>query len=865
MVSAHERVSAECRNLLNGSGRISYFGRRGITEETLEAAQIGFRTKMRFSDGHEGPTFTFPCFDRGGRLLGVHYKSEVPDGKGKRRQRWDDYSDDLLPPKGHGKNPEAPAKVIPFGLDSLDGLEPGDLVIVGCGEEDALSLRQSGYVALSQPGAGLLESVYARELEGFEVVVFYDAGEEEDARKDAGKLETAGAAGVRVVRWPSEAANGADINGRLMENPESFPSWVETMISEARPPTSAGAAPVHRKGKPDRYGGDTKSGEQGGKEPTQAEVLITYADDMKLFHTPDGEPHATIEVNGHQETWPVKGRRFNRLLMRRFYQERRRAPSAQARTDASDAIAARAEFDGSERPVHVRVAGHEAAVYLDLCNDSWEAVEVTPAGWNILSSDALPVRFFRKRGAAPLPHPARGGSVEDLRPFLNTGAEEDFVLVTAWMVGALNPDGPYPLLDIEGEQGSAKSTLVRVVRSVVDPAVAPLRAPPRNTHDLAIAAAGNWILALDNVSGIPAWQSDFLCRLATGGGFATRELYSNDEETIFNQKRPVIANGIETLAVAGDLRDRSIVLDLPRISAIRRRTEREFYRELERVRPRVLGALLDAISAALRNREGVELEELPRMADFAMWVVAAEEALPWESGAFLKAYASNRSEANEVALEHDPVAVAVRELMSEREEWCGTSTELLDALSHRVDESIRRSQMWPRGANSLSNKMKRLAPDLCEKGIEYTAGRAPGGGRTRLKYLKKTGAELRPDRPDRLASPGDPANDSDGIETTDDSAGQHPHGESVETVPHSELLRDTVRDERDDRDDDGRASSSAPSDKTPPSGDLPANTNPIRMPEPGPRGPVAGVAGALTSTKAGEEVTPVSDGSPDRR
>ena len=365
-----------------------------------------------------------------------------------------------------------------------------------------------------------------------------------------------------------------------------------------------------------------------GRRPTQAETLIGYAREAELFHAPDGEAYATVGVGGHRETYPLKSVRFTRWLTRSFYRDAGKAPSAQALTDARATIAAMAVFDGPELPVFVRVAGHEGALYLDLCNEGWEVAEVTASGWRVMPGEATPVRFVRRENAASLPCPATGGSLEELRPLLNVRGEEDFRLLVAWLSGALNPDGPYPVLVLQGEQGSAKSTTVRVLRSVVDPAVEPLRAPPREERDLAIAASGNWVPALDNLSGVRSWLSDALCRLATGGGFATRELYSDDREVVFSQKRPVILNGIDALAVAGDLRDRSLVVELPPIPPEKKRTERMFYRELEAVRPRVLGALLDAASAALRNLDRVELRELPRMADFAVWVAAAEEALP---------------------------------------------------------------------------------------------------------------------------------------------------------------------------------------------------------------------------------------------
>src|SRR5215203_527752 len=193
--------------LLNGSGKLGYFERRGLSRQTIRGAHVGFRMGA----------FTYPCIGRNGGFLAIHCKSEGRDGNGKRRQWWMGYADDL-PPKGHGKDPSKPAKVIPFGLEQLKDVEAGSLVILCCGEEDALSLRQLGYTALSQPGAGLLEPVYAREMAGLGVVVLYDAGEEAQASEDAIKLRLAGAAEVRVVEWPPDAPHGADINARLVEN-----------------------------------------------------------------------------------------------------------------------------------------------------------------------------------------------------------------------------------------------------------------------------------------------------------------------------------------------------------------------------------------------------------------------------------------------------------------------------------------------------------------------------------------------------------------------------------------------------------------------------------------------------------------------
>jgi hypothetical protein len=243
-VSAREKTIRAHRTLLNSEGKLSYFEERGLSPETVRAAWVGY-------DATSG-AFTYPCIVRGGGLLGIHYKSEKRDEKGKRRQWWGGYADDL-PPKGHGNKPDDPAKVIPFGLETLGDLESGSLVVLCCGEEDALSVRQAGYAAVSQPGAGLLEPAYARALADLEVVVFYDAGEEQEAREDALKLLTAGAKSARVVEWPKDAPHGSDINGKLAEEPEGFEEWLAEMITVAKPPASVAADTAGRHGDPDAY------------------------------------------------------------------------------------------------------------------------------------------------------------------------------------------------------------------------------------------------------------------------------------------------------------------------------------------------------------------------------------------------------------------------------------------------------------------------------------------------------------------------------------------------------------------------------------------------------------------------------------
>jgi hypothetical protein len=277
-----------------------------------------------------------------------------------------------------------------------------------------------------------------------------------------------------------------------------------------------------------------------------------------------------------------------------------------------------------------------------------------------------------------------------------------------------------------------------------------------------IAASRCRLLAFDNLSGLPAWFSDALCRLSTGGGFSTRVLYTDSDEIVFSAMRPVVLNGIEEVVGRQDLVDRSLVLSLPTIPEERRRPERELWDAVERMRPRLLGALLDAVSCALRRRDQVRLDRTPRMADFAYWIVAAEPALPMPEGTFLAAYEANRGEAVETSLEADDVAVAVRDFVSEISEFEGTASELLAALEENVPESVRRTRSWPKNARALGARLRRAAPAFRRCGIEVTRGlRQERTGRRLIRLDQKRAADLRQDRQEHQERPQAEALDRD--------------------------------------------------------------------------------------------------------
>src|SRR5262249_55175146 len=233
-----------------------------------------------------------------------------------------------------------------------------------------------------------------------------------------------------------------------------------------------------------------------------------------------------------------------------------------------------------------------------------------------------------------------GGAIEALASFLNLPSRSDFVLVVAWLLATLRGGGPYPLLAVSGEQGSGKTRLSKLLQGLIRPNGAPVPGPRREERDLVIAANNSHVLAFDNLSGLPHALSDAFCRLATGASFGLRQLYTDADEVLFQAARPILLNSIEDVISRLDLADLAIFLTLPPIADCRRRSEMQFWRDFEVARPRLLGSLLDAAACGLHNLPGIHLEQLPRMADFAVWATACETAFG-PAGTFARAHQAN--------------------------------------------------------------------------------------------------------------------------------------------------------------------------------------------------------------------------------
>ena len=475
-----------------------------------------------------------------------------------------------------------------------------------------------------------------------------------------------------------------------------------------------------------------KPGNEGGAGATMADegpvkVLLRVATNARLFRSTDGRLLARVPVQSRREVYAFKSRAFRDWLVGGYFRECEELPTDTAVRRVLGALEAFARFDAGTPPVFIRVGrkrnSHDSPYYFDLGDSSGQAVEIGPEGWSIVEKPG--VHFRRPEGLLPLPSPSRRGSIELLRPYVNL-TQRDFRLLVVWMAAALRPVGPYPILALYGEQGSAKSTLARVVRRLIDPQAAPLLVEPRSTRDLKDTAVNGWLLAYDKIGVIPASLSHGLCMLSTGGAFARRTLFANQDWTVVYAQRPVILNGIEKFVKRRALRDRSLFLNLPRISSRNRRREDEFWAAFNHDEPRILGGLLDAVTGGIRELPSIKLTELPRMADFAAFAEAVGRSLGWQPETVLADYKRNRQEAIAVQLEDSLVATAILETTPNQSNWVGTASELLEQLNAIVGSKMAASASWPKSAGWFNKELRRITPQLRKHGIFIRYKQAPG-------------------------------------------------------------------------------------------------------------------------------------------
>jgi hypothetical protein len=515
-----------------------------------------------------------------------------------------------------------------------------------------------------------------------------------------------------------------------------------------------------------------------------ATTLVELAQEFYTFGVSDtGEPFA-LPSDGPQVVAMLRGGKtsLRALLAREYFTRTGRAATQQALADALLVIEGIAQ-DAEPSTLYLRSAQQGGVLWLDLGDSTGRAARIDRNGWTV--EDAAPVLFKRTTLTGPLPEPQPGGSLGDLWGWLNV-AEDDRPMVAAALVSMLFSEQPHVVLAIFGEQGTGKTTAVKVLVLILDPGPVPVRKPPRDADSWVTAAAGSWVVGLDNLSDIPSWLSDSLCRASTGDGDVRRKLYTDGDFAVFSFRRCIIFDAIDVGALEPDLADRALPITLNVIADEDRRDEESFWPDWRQEHPAILGAVLDLGAKVLARLPDVKLSRKPRMADFARILAAVDAELGTSA---LERYTHQAADLAADGLSGDLLAVRVQAAVTATFE--GTAAELLKEV--RPPDPPDGGEWtppkdWPKDARSVTGRLRRLAPAFRKTGWTVEdLGRGGHGKQIRWKISPPARTETvgedareRPQRP-HDGEPAGIAGDSGHDSGTSTSARQE--GTSAHACP----------------------------------------------------------------------------------
>jgi len=489
----------------------------------------------------------------------------------------------------------------------------------------------------------------------------------------------------------------------------------------------------------ERYEGKKDKGTNCKEDKkSQADMMIELAMEAGdiFFHDELVEKYVAIESNGNPVVHKISSQDYKSFLVKRFFKETKKAPSKDSINQAVGVLEALAQYEGEEINVAKRCTKKDNAIYYDLGDKQWTFIKITKNGWE--SDNSGQILFTRRKTMKEQVLPEKYDDISILNKHCRFKTDEDKVLHIVSIITKFLPIGN-PIVVYHGEKGASKTTTMRMDRSIVDPSARDVISMPKSGTDLSLVLHNNYLPCFDNIDSISAEKSDILCTAATGGGFSRRKLYTDDEETIYEYKVPVILNGINVVATRPDLLDRSLLLGLERISEDERKEESEVWEEFNRDKPKMLGAIFSTISKAMDIYPNVKLSKLGRMADFTRWGYAIAEACGIGGERFLNAYLDNQYKANDEAVSSNPIAVAIVRLMEKTQSFEGSASKLLEVLNSIAEEEKidTQSRLWAKEPNVLSRRLNELKSNLLMECITFSTSNTSSGRKIQIRKSPK--------------------------------------------------------------------------------------------------------------------------------
>jgi hypothetical protein len=465
-------------------------------------------------------------------------------------------------------------------------------------------------------------------------------------------------------------------------------------------------------------------------EEAKRNSRLIFLDEYKI-------PHAAVMVNDHLEVLPIGESRFKNWVRRIIAKEYKiNVISSTVIDEVANALVAEAQFDtpGTEEKVlSLRFAtdpdGDPFKWFYDLSNKDHEFIAITSEGYKIVRN-MIVFRRFNHQLPQVYPDPTYPPDIFDQFMNLLNVKEEDRLLLKCYVIATFIPNLEKAVLMVHGEQGTAKSMLEALLIMLISPTLMKTVTPQTKLDQFIQLLSHHPVVYFDNLSRIPGWMSDLLCRAVTGDAFSKRKHYTNDDDVIYVLMRAIGFNGINLAATKPDLLDRGLIIQTDTIREDNKRLKSAIWKEFYRIRPQLLGYIMDLLVKVLKwkkdNPDTSLVKKLPRMADWGEWCEIIAHCMGEKDGGFMKAYRANINLQTEEVVEGSDLAFAIRALVdrfdAKEPQFSGTPTELLTRLNLIADANNidRRNKYWPKTAARLGRSLKLLQRTLREIGIEVS-------------------------------------------------------------------------------------------------------------------------------------------------
>jgi hypothetical protein len=447
---------------------------------------------------------------------------------------------------------------------------------------------------------------------------------------------------------------------------------------------------------------------------TKADWIQEIARGLQLFHDQNKDPYCVLDG----QCIRLNDKRVNQYIARDYYLSSGFIMGAADLNDYLNLLKGLSLFDSPQFTLHNRIACHDGCFWYDLGDH--RAIRITESGWQLVDA---PILFRRYSHQSVQITPVSGGDVRGVFCFLSITTDNQ-LLTLVLMISCLVPDIAHPIFHPHGAQGGGKTSMFLIMKRLIDPSSLEIIISPKDKSELIRQINRHHLPLFDNMSKIDGEMSDILCNACTGGGIAKRQLYTDDEDIIYNFKRCIGINGINLLISRPDLLDRTILLHLDRIDPEHRRDEAEMWQEFDKVKANILGGMFDILARAMAILPTIKLRNLPRLADFARWGYAIAEAIGKGLGEeFLEAYQKNINRQHAEIIQDNTLCLALVRFMEDRSVWEGLISEAYTCLYNAAGMPDKSDPTFPKNAKWLRRHLERIKATLIDsEGITYSIG-----------------------------------------------------------------------------------------------------------------------------------------------